>query len=385
MSMHAVREFVSRNGFDALASALEDRVQAGHVRAALDPVVVAGSRRVLYCYTQSAVVDRAWDGVVDMARGLILDLAARTVVATPFAKFFNHGEVTSALPSEAFEVFDKLDGSLGVIWHDGVRWRVSTKGSFTSPQAVWASAWLGARNTSALTPGHTYCAEVIYDANRIVIRYAYQGIVLLAAWDEHGVEYDWPRLSGVAGDLGARCVDCHPFDSFDAMREAVAGFAADREGFVVRFASGHRVKVKGAEYLRIHRLISRVTPLALWDVMQSGGDLDVIRRDIPEEFWTDFDAIRAVLTDAHDTIVRDVAAEVARLAGESDKDVGLNIEAMSPTVRPFIFTARRAGTGWQHNPKARTGIFRLIRPTGNVLPGYAPSGALANAMEEIAG
>jgi RNA ligase len=45
----------------------------------------------------------------------------------------------------------------------------------------------------------------------------------------------------------------------------------DREGFVVRFASGLRIKLKGEQYCRIHKLISRCTPLALWDAMMPGG------------------------------------------------------------------------------------------------------------------
>lgn len=208
---------------------------------------------------------------------------------------------------------------------------------------------------------------------------------MLAAWDDRGEEYDWRTLSGVAADLGARMVERAEFESFDAMREAVAGFGADREGFVVRFASGLRLKVKGAEYLRIHRLVSRVTPLALWDVMQTGGDLDAIRRDIPEEFWEDFDAIRALLKASADAIVRRVAEEVARFEGATDKEIGLAIDTLAPDVRPFIFTARRLGPTWPATDKGRTGLFRLIRPTGNVLAGYAPSGRLSLAHEEMAG
>lgn len=364
--------------FDDLVEALASRVDRGLVRVARTP---EAPHLALYCYTQTAVHEGEWDDVVILARGLVLDHAARRVVATPFPKFFNLGERSAALPAESFEVYEKLDGSLAVVFHDGAGWRVATKGSLTSDQARWAQAWLDARDTSVLSPGHTYCAEIIYTANRIVVRYPFEGLVLLAAWTNEGAEYDWPTLSGVAVDLGARCVERHGFDSFDAMREAVAGFAADREGFVVRFAGGLRVKVKGAEYLRIHRLVSRVTPLAVWDVLANGGDLDVIRRDLPEEFWPDFDAIRRTLTTQADRIQAAVDAEVARAAEWSDKDLGLALPTFDESVRGLLFPARKAGAGWASTPKARAALWRPLRPTGNVLAGYVPSDQIVRAQE----
>lgn len=361
-----------------LLSDLDAYAARGLVRIARDPT---RPHLALYCYAQSAVIDAVWPLPVQLARGLVVDVERGELIATPFPKFFNFGERAATIPAEPFEVYEKLDGSLAIIFCDRGRWTVATKGSLTSDQARWAQAWLDARDTSALTPGHTYCAEIIYAANRIVVRYDFEGLVLLAAWDAGGREYDWRALSGVAVDLDARCVERFRFDGFDAMRDAVAQFDSDREGFVVRFASGYRVKVKGAEYLRIHRLVSRVTPLAVWEAMAHSDDLDVIRRDLPEEFWGDFDSIRAVLAATRDGIVRSVADEVARRAGQSDKEVGLSLGALSPEVRPFIFTARRDGATWHQSPKARAALFRMFRPTGNVLPGYAPSGQVARVQE----
>lgn len=368
--------------FADLAAALEDRAARGYVRTARDPEKPS---RVLYCYTNAVVIERAWDAVTEIARGVILDHEAQRVVATPFPKFFNFGERAATIPAESFEVFEKLDGSLGVIWHDGARWRVTTKGSFTASQGRWAQAWLDARDTSALTPGHTYCAEIVYRANLIVVRYPFEGLVFLAAWDADGREYSVAALADVAGYLDASMVGVFHFDGFDAMREAVARFDRDREGFVVRFASGLRLKVKGAEYLRVHRLVSRVTPLALWEAMAHGDDLDVIRRDIPEEFWSDFDGIRATLAAQAARIVAATSTAVEATRGEFDKDVGLRLDSFGPDVRPFIFTARRGGDGWERTEKARAGIFRLIRPTANVLTGYVPSERIAVAHAEMDG
>ena len=74
----------------------------------------------LYCYTRHCVYERAWSPVTVMARGLILDHRRAQVVATPFPKFFNVGESGGAIPDRPFEAFEKVDGSLIVIFHHEV-------------------------------------------------------------------------------------------------------------------------------------------------------------------------------------------------------------------------------------------------------------------------
>jgi hypothetical protein len=38
-----------------------------------------------------------------------------------------------------------------------------------------------------------------------------------------------------------------------------------------------------------------------------------------------------------------------------------------------VFALRKGGPRWAQEPRARLGMLRTIRPTGNVLAGYAPS------------
>jgi RNA ligase len=44
----------------------------------------------------------------------VIDRAARSVVATPFSKFFNLSERAEAVPDLSFDVHEKLDGSLTI-------------------------------------------------------------------------------------------------------------------------------------------------------------------------------------------------------------------------------------------------------------------------------
>jgi hypothetical protein len=50
----------------------------------------------------------------------------------------------------------------------------------------------------------------------------------------------------------------------------------DAQGFVVRFADGLRLKLKGSEYRRIHALISRRTPLAMGEGLNA-SDVSISR------------------------------------------------------------------------------------------------------------
>lgn len=369
MTHHPARSWA----FGDLAAALRAEADRGAVtvrRCAERPGLA------IYTYTDRATYDAMWTPVVEMARGLVLDHDNHRVVATPFPKFFNLGERGLTPPAEPFEAFEKLDGSLGVLAHDGERWRVTTKGAFASAQALWAEAWVAARDTSALVPGTTYCFEIVYPENRIVVSYQWAGLVLLAAYGEDGREWSYPELVAVAAALGTRAAERYAYPSVAALVEAAAAFRADREGFVVRFASGFRLKVKGAEYLRVHRLVSRVTPLALWEALAAGDDLDAIRAQIPEEFWTDFDAIRSALDARLASIVGAAEAEAAKWEGASDRDVGLALKTIDEPARSLIFPRRKGGAQWLASPRARLAVCRMFRPDGNALDGYVPGSAL---------
>ncbi|GEP57027.1 hypothetical protein RSO01_41930 [Reyranella soli] len=142
-----------------------------------------------------------------------------------------------------------------------------------------------------------------------------------------------------------------------------------------------RLKIKGAEYRRIHALVSRITPLAMWEIMQAGDDLAKVRRDIPEEFWTDFDAICAILRRKVEDVVEAAERAAASVAHLSDKEVGLRLNEFPADIRGMIFTLRRQKDGLLAG-RSRQVVFRLVRPTGNELPGYVPSYAIARLQDE---
>ena len=370
--LHPARTMPFRDLVDALQSARAERL-------VYEQTGPNGLR--LYCYSSSCVYDGKWNDATLIARGLVLDVENETVVATPFPKFFNALERGESIPDLPFETFEKVDGSLIIIfWHAG-EWRTATKGTFGSSQASWAAERLSGCDLSALSRGTTYLAEAVYAENRIVVRYDQDELVMLAAYDEAGAELSYATLRETADRLGWRTAVRHGYKSLSQLMAEANDLPADAKGFVVRFDDGMRLKIKGAEYRRIHALVSRITPLAMWEIMQAGDDLAKIRRDIPEEFWADFDAICAILTQKVDAVVESAERAAASVAHLSDKEVGLRLNEFTADMRGLIF-AHRKQRGGLLSGRSRQVIFHSVRPTANELPGYVPSYAINRLQDE---
>ena len=340
----------------------------------------------LYHYSNKCVYDRLWNPWTLMARGLVLDVRRQVVAATPFPKFFNYGEQGDlSLPDEPFAAYEKVDGSLIIAFWNSDRWVMTTKGAFGSSQADWAARRWEQLHTADLDRNSTYLFEAVYRTNRIVVGYPFEDLVLLGAYDGQGAEYDRPALQQVAGELGCRICGSFAFDSIDQILEVAAALDANSEGFVIRFNGGRRVKIKGEVYRRIHATITNITPLHIWESLCKRDDLEAIRREIPEEFWADFDSIRQIITGHADQRVAEVESLHQQCQGKSDKELGLLLVSLPGTVSPFIFTRRKRGPNWHTaDQRSRETLFRSFRPVGNLLPGYRPSTHLLGAHDDAA-
>ena len=361
--------------FDSLWTGLIDAKNKGFVRHTTDDDGLS-----LFCYSEACTYEKAWNEHTLIARGIILDEKERKVVATPFPKFFNVSEREQTIPDLPFETFEKLDGSLIIIFHHNGKWKTATKGSFKSDQAKWAANKL-AGNEHFLTKGTTYLCEAIYPENRIVVHYPFEGLVLLSAYDQEGIELPFYQLRLLNRQLGWSIANRWNYSSVSELLEKAKTLPSTEEGFVLRFSNGHRLKVKGDEYCRIHRIISRVTPLAMWEAMYNKDDLVDIRKQLPEEFWEDFDNIIRILEESINAILKQVRDVAEPLKEKTDKEVGLCLSSYPENVRRFIFPYRN-NNGDLLNGKPRDLLFRTVRPTGNNLGGYRPSTSINRVVKE---
>lgn len=342
----------------------------------------------LFVYTRACVYDRGWTLFSMAARGLILDRDNQRIAATPFLKFFNIGETDRASETFSdngeFETFEKMDGSLIIAWHDGDAWRCCTKGSFDSPQAKAAWVWLDHRGDwKQMDQDCTYLFEWVAPDNRVVIKYDAAELVLLGINNNaKGHEVSSESCDDIAGAHKWRRPVRHAYTSLADLVRDTAALPVTQEGFVIRYGGGLRLKVKGDEYLRVHRLISGCTPLALWQSMMERADLKEMRAMLPEEFWEDFDTIVLLINGRIDSVVAQVAAVALHVKDWTDREIGLQFRDWADVQQRFIFSYRKNNGDLLAHPKSRESVFRFVRPTGNVLDGYVASSAMNRVEEE---
>jgi RNA ligase len=238
----------------------------------------------IYNYSRTCQYENNWDEITKSCRGLILDQEGN-VIAKGFDKFFNIEEhKPEEIPNEPFEVFEKLDGSLGILfWYQG-KWILATKGSFTSDQAVRAKEILKKYNFEPIPKGYTTLVEIIYPENRIVCGYGDEEslIVLSMINNSSGKELDYTSLLYISDETRMPVVK--KYDAVNDYKTLKSLISKDREGYVIRFRNGFRMKIKGEEYVRLHRILTGFSNVNIWEYLKDGKNIDELLDRVPDEF-----------------------------------------------------------------------------------------------------
>jgi len=172
-----------------------------------------------------------------------------------------------------------MDGSLGVLYTIDEQHYVATRGSFTSEQAQRATSILHSKYAHVKFNAElTYLFEIIYPANRIVVDYGAKEDLVLIGMIETSTGKELPLQ-----DIGLPIVK--RYEGFAALDELKASEEDNREGYVVKFAGGYRVKVKFDEYCRLHRIITQVSSRDIWELLKEEKPLDEILDTVPDEFY----------------------------------------------------------------------------------------------------
>jgi len=242
----------------------------------------------IWNYSEKVQYESLWDEITLMCRGLVTN-SKGDIVARPFKKFFNIEE-NKYTPSSEFDVFDKMDGSLGILFFYGGESVFATRGSFTSEQSIKGFEMLQKYDYDKLHKDYTYLFEIIYDDNRIVVRYDFEDLILLGMINtETGYEVDLysnetdVRFKNLITNLGFKVVK--KYDGIYDYSLLKGMIKDDEEGFVVRFSNGDRIKVKGEEYLRLHKIMTNISTTTVWEILSSGGNIEDLLKDVPDEFY----------------------------------------------------------------------------------------------------
>jgi T4 RnlA family RNA ligase len=257
---------------------LKTMIAEGYVHAQKHPT----QDLFIYNYSPKTQYERVWNDVTLMCRGLILD-ADYNIVARPFTKFFNLGEMENqVVPNEPFEVYEKLDGSLGIMYFVDNQAFIATRGSFASDQSIRANLILNEKYgkilRGSLDKTKTYLFEIIYPENRIVVDYGATEDLILTAIVDNKTGEDVPLLD-IGFPLVKQYHGIHDIYILKTLEET------NREGFIIKYKSGLRYKVKFEEYMRIHRIVTQVSNINIWEYLAANMPFDEILDRVPDEFY----------------------------------------------------------------------------------------------------
>lgn len=238
-------------------------------------------------YTPKAQFENEWNDVTTASRGLIYDDDTHLVLARPFRKFFNYGqgEAEFDLDAPLYHVADKMDGSLGIGYRVNGEWAIATRGSFDSEQARHATAWLRTHPEVIAWMDREYedwdCTplfEIIYPENRIVVDYGDRDeLVILGSVEiAEGAFHPAPGYLRHAAPLGHK-----------TLREALAApVRPNSEGMVVWTDPWTAVKIKQADYVELHRIVTGLNRKAIWREVQLGPDsFKAFLAQLPDELY----------------------------------------------------------------------------------------------------
>jgi RNA ligase len=244
-------------------------------------------------YSRKCVQENIWDAVTGKCRGIIITRGADggEIVSRPFEKFHNYGAepgwgATTFTPDAKFvTIWEKMDGFMCTLYTwEGVDY-IASKGSFDSIHAKWATAWLRKKFGKSLEVPAAYTAvfEGLHRDLRIVVDYGLrQELVLLALINKEtgeeftpGALFAWADSRGLSMPrLGRQTLDY-------AVKHTLTNEFEDglEEGYVLTWYQNgkppFRLKLKFIEYLRLHRMVTGVSPKRIWEVLATNQSTEL--------------------------------------------------------------------------------------------------------------
>ena len=268
---------------------LEHEMSEGYVTARPHN---SDSNYTIYNYAAKTQYDRNWNQVTLNCRGLILD-NDYNVIARGFPKFFNYTELVPdpVIFGKPCFASEKLDGSLGIIYPINDGYAVATRGSFHSDQAEWATKWLNETYPDFSQPdGVSTLVEIIYPDNRIVLNYGdLETLVLIGAIFNDGIDIQPFLVDWWDGQRAKHYPEIQSAD--EAYKLATSYQFSELEGLVMTWYNyqkpAYRLKVKHAEYIRLHSIIHSFSYKKVWQALADGEEESFLKmlEDTPDEWY----------------------------------------------------------------------------------------------------
>lgn len=300
-----------------------------------------------------------WDEVMIGMRGAVYDDAGMRVNA-PMHKFFNLGERPT--PEGNYIVQEKLDGTCIVAfrWHGGPV--VHTLGAFGSPQAIAARAWIERTfGWDWLDDDTTYVFEWMDAGNLTTLRWTGEPTLKLLFASDGIAEFLISSVQWPGERVGQIDVTGTP-------EELATMVSDDEEGYVLVYDGAHmgqrhRLKVKGAHYLAMHRAVWGLSEKVVWEYLFDKTEMEraLFLATLDEEARLWFRDVAAAMN-----------ADVAELRDEAERlydhattgvpdirDRAATINRYDPVFKAYCFMRMNG------KPRYENVLARHIKPKGH--------------------
>lgn len=246
-------------------------------------------------YTSKTQYKKHWCEELIHARGLIVGEDGE-IIARPLPKFFNENEITGwgELQDQDYELYKKMDGSLAIMFHYKGKRIFCTRGSFCSDQALKAEQIFKAKYLNKHVKKEcTYCFEIIYPGNKIVVDYgALQDLFLISITHTKtgkNINIEQAGFKTVP-KIDTSGITCTEWSAHDVENE---------EGYVLRFISDNlRVKIKFDNYVKKHKGKN----FNIKKIKQKMKKMKTINLEsIPDECY---DEVKAIMTEMDNQFMR---------------------------------------------------------------------------------
>lgn len=265
-------------------------------------------------YTKKCQAEKVWNDATIKSRGIIINSITTEIVALPFKKFFNYEEIEdkSEIPDLPYSIYNKLDGSLGILyWINDIPY-IATKGSFVSEQALHATKILHTKYKDCfnlLNRNITYLFEIIYPEDLHCISYKDTDDIFLIGEINRFTDEEYDIYDDDLPFPKAEHINFY-FDNWVNIREYIDG--SNKEGFVIKFSNNYRIKLKYESYWKLHYTKSGFTAKKILAKLKEGktDEINETIKIFDEEQQIYFKKILNNILDIYNKIIDKCISEI---------------------------------------------------------------------------